>query len=177
MSRPPPCTSDPRGRHPVRISKLYRTHYRSLVRLAALLVRDEATAEQVVQDAFVAVHRGRPRPRDADQALSQLRRSVVSRSRSACWHRPATDSCGPEPWPTGAAAGRSPTTPLQCSAVLAALHRLPASQREALILRYYADLSEADTAAAMGISRSKVKDDTGRGMRVLRIVLDECYRA
>ncbi len=52
---------------------LYSTHYRSLVRLAALLLRDVATAEEVVQDSFVAMHDGWRRVRDPEKALSYLR--------------------------------------------------------------------------------------------------------
>ena len=69
------------------VTALYSTHYRSLVRLAALLVRDVATAEEVVQDSFVAMHGGWRRLRDSDKALSYLRQSVVNRSRSVLRHR------------------------------------------------------------------------------------------
>jgi RNA polymerase sigma factor (sigma-70 family) len=55
--------------------------------------------------------------------------------------------------------------------VIAALHRLPARQREALVLRYYADLSEAEIAEAMGISRGAVKSHASRGIAALRDVL------
>ncbi len=64
------------------VTALYSTHYRSLVRLAALLLRDVATAEEVVQDSFVAMHGSWRRLRDSDKALSYLRQSVVNRSRS-----------------------------------------------------------------------------------------------
>ena len=66
---------------------LYEAHYSSLLRLAALLVRDEATAEQIVQDSFVAAHTAWPRLRDNEQALSYLRRCVVNRARSVLRHR------------------------------------------------------------------------------------------
>jgi RNA polymerase sigma factor (sigma-70 family) len=55
--------------------------------------------------------------------------------------------------------------------VVSALRRLPLRQREALVLRYYLDLSEAQIASAMGISRGAVKSHTARGMSSLRIVL------
>ena len=61
---------------------------------------------------------------------------------------------------------------LERSAVIAALRGLPGRQREAIVLRYYADLSEAEIAAAMGISRGAVKSHTARGMAVLRAVLE-----
>jgi RNA polymerase sigma factor (sigma-70 family) len=61
---------------------------------------------------------------------------------------------------------------LERSAVIAALRTLPQRQREALVLKYYADLSEAQIASAMGISRGAVKSHTARGMASLRTVLE-----
>jgi RNA polymerase sigma factor (sigma-70 family) len=57
--------------------------------------------------------------------------------------------------------------------VLQALRRLPRRQREALVLRFYADLSEADMASAMGISRGTVKSTLARGLTALRKLLGE----
>jgi DNA-directed RNA polymerase specialized sigma24 family protein len=65
---------------------LYTAHYRSLVRLAALLLHDTAAAEDVVQDAFVAMHSSWRRLRDTDKALAYLRQAVVNRSRSRLRH-------------------------------------------------------------------------------------------
>src|SRR5215471_17132926 len=69
------------------VTELYSLHYRALVRLAALLVRDTPTAEEVVQDSFVAMHGGWQRLRDAEKALAYLRQAVVNRSRSVLRHR------------------------------------------------------------------------------------------
>src|ERR1700719_4979043 len=69
------------------VTELYSMHYRALVRLAALLVRDTQTAEEVVQDAFVAMHGGWQRLGDAENALAYLRQAVVNRSRSVLRHR------------------------------------------------------------------------------------------
>jgi RNA polymerase sigma factor (sigma-70 family) len=57
--------------------------------------------------------------------------------------------------------------------VVAALQGLTARQREAIVLRYYADLSEAEIATAMGISRGAVKSHTARGMAALRAALEQ----
>ena len=57
--------------------------------------------------------------------------------------------------------------------MVTALRTLPARQREALVLRYYGDLSEAQIAAAMGISRGAVKSHTARAMSSLRTVLEQ----
>jgi RNA polymerase sigma-70 factor (sigma-E family) len=155
------------------VTALYSTHYRSLVRLAALLLRDVSTAEEVVQDSFVAMHGGWRRLRDSDKALSYLRQSVVNRSRSVLRHRIVVDRNAPKPAPDMPSAEQGAITLLERSAVVTALRTLPARQREALVLRYYGDLSEAQIAAAMGISRGAVKSHTARAMSSLRTVLEQ----
>jgi RNA polymerase sigma-70 factor (sigma-E family) len=155
------------------VTELYGLHYQSLVRLSALLVRDVTTAEEVVQDAFVAMHGAWRRLRDTDKALSYLRQSVVNRSRSVLRHRAVIDKYAPKPTPDAPSAEQGAITQLERSAVIAALRSLPDRQREALVLRYYADLSEAQIALAMGISRGAVKSHTARAMSALRTVLEQ----
>jgi RNA polymerase sigma-70 factor (sigma-E family) len=154
------------------VTVLYSTHYRSLVRLAALLLRDVATAEEVVQDSFVAMHDGWRRLRDNEKALSYLRQSVVNRSRSVLRHRVVVDRNAPKPPPDMPSAEQGAITLLERSAVVTALRTLPTRQREALVLRFYGDLSEAQIAAAMGISKGAVKSHTARAMASLRSVLE-----
>src|SRR5437763_12784784 len=154
------------------VTLIYSEHYRSLVRLAALLVRDVATAEEVVQDSFVAMHGAWRRLRDSDKALSYLRQSVVNRSRSVLRHRVVVGRNAPKPAPDMPSAEQGAISLLERSAVIAALRTLPPRQREALVLKYYADLSEAQIATAMGISRGAVKSHTARAMTSLRAVLE-----
>ena len=154
------------------VTELYTTHYRSLVRLAALLVRDIGTAEEVVQDSFVAMHGGWRRLRDSEKALSYLRQSVVNRSRSVLRHRVVVDRNAPKPPPDMPSAEHGAIALLERSAVIAALSTLPARQREALVLRFYGDMSEAQIAAAMQISRGAVKSHTASAMTALRAVLE-----
>jgi RNA polymerase sigma-70 factor (sigma-E family) len=154
------------------VTALYGTHYRALVRLAALLVRDTSTAEEVVQDSFIAMHAAWLRLRDTDKALSYLRQSVVNRSRSVLRHRVVMDKNAPKPPPDVPSAEQGALSELERTAVVSALRRLPQRQREALVLRFYADLSEAQIASAMGISRGAVKSHTARGMSSLRTVLE-----
>jgi RNA polymerase sigma-70 factor (sigma-E family) len=137
-----------------------------------LLVRDLATAEEVVQDSFVAMHANWRRLRDSDKALPYLRRCVVNRSRSVLRHRVIVDRNAPPALPDMPSAEQGAIALLERSAVIAALHRLPARQREALVLRYYAEFSEAQIASAMGISRGAVKVHTTRAMSALRGVLE-----
>ena len=150
------------------MGELYATHYRELVRLAALLVRDMATAEEVVQDSFVALHASWRKLRDSGKASAYLRRCVVNRSRSVLRHRAVTERNMLQPPPEMPSAEQGAMTLLERSAVVAALHGLPARQREALVLRYYGGLPEAEIACAMGISQGAVKSHVFRAMSALR---------
>jgi RNA polymerase sigma-70 factor (sigma-E family) len=155
------------------VTELYAAHYRSLVRLAALLLRDQATAEEVVQDSFVAMHSGWRRLRDTDQALGYLRRSVINGSRSVLRHRAVVGRVAvPPPPPDVPSAEQDAMTLLERSAMVAAVDGLPLRQREALVLRFYADMSPAQIASAMGISASAVKAHTARALSSLRSMLE-----
>jgi RNA polymerase sigma-70 factor (sigma-E family) len=155
------------------VTQLYSNHYRSLVRLAGLLVRDVQTAEEVVQDCFIAMHDGWHRLRDEDKALSYLKQAVVNRSRSVLRHRSVMDRNAPKPAPDMPSAEQGAIAQLERTEVIAALRALPDRQRQALVLRYYADLSEAQIADMMGISKGAVKSHTARGMSLLRAILDQ----
>jgi RNA polymerase sigma-70 factor (sigma-E family) len=154
------------------VTALYAAHYRSLVRLAYLLVRDQGMAEELVQDAFVAMHGAWGRLRDPDKALPYLRQSVVNRARSALRRRKIADKHAPAPMPDAPSAEHGAMGALEQRRVVDALRRLPVRQREAIVLRYYVDLSEAEIAEAMGISRGAVKSHTSRGMSTLRSSLE-----
>ena len=133
------------------VAALYGLHYPALVRLAALLIPDLATAEAIVQDAFAAVHgRWHVQP-DADAALAYLRWSVVHRSRSV-------------PPIGGPAAG----TDEPGSAVMSALRALSARQREVVVLRYFADLPDAEIASATGMSMAAVRNHAAQAMSSLQ---------
>lgn len=154
------------------VTMLYASHYRSLVRLAAMLVSDVGTAEEVVQDAFVAMHDGWRCLRDSDKALSYLRQAVVNRCRSVLRRRAVVERYAPPSRPAPSDPAASVIGELERSAVITALHRLPARQREALVLRYYADLSNDEIASAMGISSRTVRAHVRKGMAALRTVLE-----
>jgi len=155
------------------VAQLYSIHYQPLVRLATLLVRDVATAEEVVQDAFVAMRGGWQRLGDTEKALAYLRQAVVNRSRSVLRHRTAAGSNPQQALPdTPGAEGGAPGL-LEQDAARTALRGLPERQREAIVLRYYAGLSEGEIAAAMGISRGAVKSHTARGLSALGAALEQ----
>ena len=154
------------------VERLYAAHWRQLVRLSVLLVQDVGTAEEVVQDAFVALHGRWGRLRDPDKALAYLRQSVVNRSRSVLRHRAVVDRY------VGRGTGLGPDVGAADEEVLAharrgAVLQLPQRQREVVALRYYLDLSEAEIAEALGISRGAVKSHASRGLAALRPLLLE----
>lgn len=154
--------------------ELYLTHYQSLVRIATMLLRDGGAAEEVAQDAFVAMHTAWPRLRDSDKALAYLRQSVVNGSRSLIRHRGVAGRYVP-PAPVSAPAAEETAAAMfeRCD-VVTALRGLPTRQREVLVLRYYADLSEAEIAQIMRISRGAVKSHASRGIAALRVVSTVC---
>jgi RNA polymerase sigma-70 factor (sigma-E family) len=155
------------------VDQLYATHYRRLVRLSVLLVRDVETAEEVVQDSFVAMH-GRWRTlRDPDKGLAYLRQTVVNRSRSVLRHRGVQARHTPPVVPDRPGADDDALAAERREQVLDALRRLPDRQREVIALRYYLDLSEADIAATLGISRGAVKSHASRGAANLRTLLED----
>jgi RNA polymerase sigma-70 factor (sigma-E family) len=152
---------------------VYAAHYRPLVRLSTLLLHDQAAAEDVVQDAFVAMHSSWRRLRDPEKALAYLRQTVVNRSRSRLRHLKVADRHAPSLLPAEASSGTSSAEHsamgvLDREHVMGALRALPQRQREVLVLRYYGDLSEAEIADAMGISTGAVKSHASRGMAALR---------
>jgi RNA polymerase sigma-70 factor (sigma-E family) len=155
------------------VTEIYRDHYNQLVRLAVMLVHDVQTAEEVVQDAFEAMHLAWRRLRESEKALSYLRQAIVNKSRSVLRHRKVVEMHAPKPAPDEQSAEHAALTLIERSAVTSALRTLPVRQREAVVLRYYGDFSEADIATAMGISRGAVKSHTARAMAALKSVLEQ----
>ena len=153
------------------VAALYRLHYRFLVGLAVLLVQDNATAEGLVQDSFVAMHSAWRRLEDSDRALSYLHQAVVSRSRSVLRHHMAAGKIQPGLAPSRPAGACVTTKEPESSTLVPALWSLAPRQREVLVLRYYADLSEAQIASVMGISKGAVKSHAVRAMSSLRAEL------
>jgi RNA polymerase sigma-70 factor (sigma-E family) len=154
------------------VTEIYKAHYNQLVRLAVMLVHDVQTAEEVVQDAFEAMHMAERRLRDSEKSLSYLRQTIVNRSRSELRHRKVVETHAPKPAPDEQSAEHAALTLIERSAVTSALRGLPERQREAIVLRYYGDFSEADIAKAMGISKGAVKSHTARAIAALKSILE-----
>jgi RNA polymerase sigma-70 factor (sigma-E family) len=147
---------------------LYTAQWGPMVRLAALLLGSTAQAEEVVQEAFVGVYRKRSRLRGPDAAGAYLRRSVVNGCRSAQRHAAVEVRRRPPPPPAPGEPEDLVLERAEHSDVIAALRTLPTRQQEVLVLKYYLDASEADTASMLGVSRGSVKTHTSRGLAALR---------
>ena len=157
---------------PEQLSQLYAAHRLSLVRLAVLLVDDLPAAEDVVQDVFAGFVSAAPRLHDEDAALRYLRTAVVNRARSALRRRRTARAYSP-PHPVEP---DGPDTRAVLSEehreVLRALDTLPPRRREVLVLRYWSDLSEAEIADALGISRGSVKSTASRALAQLQQAME-----
>jgi len=151
------------------LAALYAAHYGSLVRLAALLLDDTAGCEDVVQDAYVRVH-GR-RMDDPDKALAYLRQTVVNLARSTLRRRLVARRLTPRPERTDVEDAAYAT--VERDALVQALRALPRREREAVVLRHVADLTEVQTANVMGCSVGSVKGYTSRGLARLGTHLKE----
>jgi RNA polymerase sigma-70 factor (sigma-E family) len=157
------------------VAVLHREQYRSLVRLASLLLGDVATSEEVVQDAFVRLQMRWGGLRDLDRAPAYLRSAVLNGARSQLRKRKVRVRYGERrsvvaiapAAEVGAMAGADHDR------VVEALRQLPDRQREALALRFYLDLSEAEMAAAMGVSAGSVKTHVHRGLAALGKLLGD----
>ncbi len=155
----------------VTFERLYQEMWRPMVRLAAGLV-DAAAAEDVVQDAFTALHGKIGDLRDPEAAAGYLRRSVVNCSRSVLRRRQTARKYlhalhDPDIEPADARLMLSD----EHRAVREALAALPDRQREVLTMRYLLGSSDEEIAAATGVSPVGVRSASSRGLATLRSTL------
>lgn len=148
------------------VAEMYREHYTPLVRTIALLVRDAAEAEDIVQEAHLRLYRSWDQIRDQAGAAGYLRSTAINLARSrlrAIIRGRARDS-----EPRQATAPDEAAIEAEASAsVIRALKALPRRQRECLVLRYYLDLSDREIAEALGVSMGAVKQHLHRGREKL----------
>jgi RNA polymerase sigma-70 factor (sigma-E family) len=152
--------------------QLFHTHRLVMVRLAVLLVDEQALAEDVVQDAFANLHAHWSRLHDHHAAVGYLRRSVINGARSALRRRRTARAYVPPHTPHEASAEAAALLAHEHREVLAAVLRLPHRQREVLVLRYWSDLGEAEISQTLGISRGAVKSTASRGLDAVARMLE-----
>jgi RNA polymerase sigma-70 factor (sigma-E family) len=167
VADPPVADPRPAAADEYTVASLYRSHAVRLIRTALLLVGDQASAEDVVQDAFLALHHGLARLNDPAKAGAYLRVSVVNGCRSVLRARRRARSGRivhePPVWSaeSAALAGEERRELLQ------AISALPRRQREVLVLRYYLNLTDQEIAADLGISRGTVVSTASRALAAL----------
>lgn len=152
------------------VSGLFRARYPEMVRLADLLGADDP--EDIAQEAFARLLKKHDRLRDPDAAVAYVRAIVCNLTRNRHRHlrvvRLRTPAARDEDSSEQAAILRE-----DHREVLAALAGLPPRRREAIVLRYWLDLSEREIAHAMGISPGTVKSNVSRGLAALAAALGE----
>jgi RNA polymerase sigma-70 factor (sigma-E family) len=164
---PPGDAGSPTGQ----VTALYQAYATGLVRLAMLMLADQQAAEDVVQDAFLGLYRRWGSLADQGKALTYVRSSVLNGCRTVL--RKRSRRLPPHLEPDAESAEAFAILGEEHREVLAALRRLPARQREAVVLRHCLGLSEDEAAQAMKISRGTVKSASSRGIASLAKILKE----
>ncbi|MEO7571982.1 MAG: sigma-70 family RNA polymerase sigma factor, partial [Acidimicrobiales bacterium] len=153
------------------LDRLFRTHATALLKLAVVLTGDRSLAEELVQEAFVRLHRSGSLPPPGSE-LAYLRRTVINLShghhrhlRVVRAHR--SDQPGPHPAAESDAVRRDGQR-----RVAAAIRVLPHRQRDCIVLRFYADLTDTEIADALQISAGSVKTHLHRARAALATTLE-----
>jgi RNA polymerase sigma factor (sigma-70 family) len=151
------------------MAELFQTRYLDMVRLAGLLGADDP--EDIAQEAFARLLTAGGRPRPDTDPTPYLRAIVCNLTRNRHRHlrvvRAKTPAAVDEPSTEHAAIVREDQ-----AEVIAALAALPVRRREAIVLRYWLDLSEREIAQTMGVSPGTVKSLVSRGMAALAQALE-----
>lgn len=157
------------------VAELFAQEGRSLVRLARLFCDDRNAAEDLVQEAFIRLHRSADTIRDRQRAPAFLRSIVLNLTRDH--NRRGLMSLRHQP------AGRTVEATQDVAedviadgddrVVIEALRLLPGRQRECLVLRFYAEMTQPEIAATVGISPNSVKTHCKRGLRSLELILED----
>jgi RNA polymerase sigma-70 factor (ECF subfamily) len=163
------------GQHREAIAACARTYQRVLGRLAMALVGSQADADEIVQETLLRAHRALPTYR----AEGSLKAWLCGIARHVCAHVLETRTRGAHLGDAlelaivpGDAAARDGFELRRVARVLrAALDQLKPSEREALVLRYVADLSHREIAVACGIDEAAARKRISRALARMRSVL------
>lgn len=150
--------------------QLFHGHFSAMTRLAAMLGADDP--EDVAQEAFVRLHRRTRTLRDPHAAAGYLRTTVVNLTRSRLRHLSVVRRHRPAAPQDVASAEHHAVRRESSRELVDALGRLSARHREALVLRYWLDLTETEMADAMQVSRGTVKSHVSRGLDALAALME-----
>jgi RNA polymerase sigma-70 factor (sigma-E family) len=160
------------GRDSAAFAEFAAARSAALFRAAYLMVGDHGLAEDLLQEALTKTYVAWPRLRDVANAEAYTRKAITTTAIS-WWRRKSWQAEKPrDDVPEGPARDRSADEDAAAFAerdwLWAELQKLPPRQRAAIVLRYYEDLTEAQTAAALGCSVGTVKSQVSTGLRRLR---------
>lgn len=151
-----------------RIAELYLRHAAHSVQLAFLLTGNRETAEDLVQDAFVRLFGRFHDIRNPASFDVYLRRTIVNLSRDR-FRRAGSERDYLAQHASGYSASTAPSSQIEDREIIRrALEALPHRQRAALVLRFFADLSEQQTAEVLQCSVSAVKSLVTRATGTMR---------
>jgi RNA polymerase sigma-70 factor (sigma-E family) len=139
----------------------------SLLRMAYVLTRNLADAEDLLQAALAKTYQAWDRIEDRNALDGYVRRAMVN-THISWWRRRRVEEYPTDEIPDRAVSDHAADSELS-DAVQRALDRLPSRMRAAVVLRYFEDMSEAEVAEALGISQGTVKSTVSRAVAKLRI--------
>lgn len=139
----------------------------SLLRMAFLLTRNQADAEDLVQAALAKTYQAWDRIADRNALDGYVRRAMVN-THISWWRRRRVEEYPTDDIPDRAVADHAGDSELS-DALQRALDRLPSRMRAAVVLRYFEDMSEAEVAQTLGVSQGTVKSTVSRAVAKLRI--------
>jgi len=151
------------------VAALYQASALSLIRMAYVMLDDLQGAEDVVQEAFYGLYRRWGRLKDADHAIFYVRAAVLNGCRSALRHRAVRRRvlAGQPDQRPAVSAEAVVIKGEEREEVIRGLGRLPHRQREALVLRFYLELSDEQIARVMDIRPSTVRSTVYRALEAL----------
>ena len=138
----------------------------ALLRTAYLMTGNRSDAEDLLQTALAKTYLSWDRIRDRESVDAYVRRIMIN-TRTSWWRKRKVDEYASETLPEHP--GRDATADADLhDALWKALAALPRKQRAMVVLRYYEDLSEAETAAIVGVTVGTVKSTVSRALAKLR---------
>jgi RNA polymerase sigma-70 factor (sigma-E family) len=157
-------------------ARFVQARWGQLVRTAYLLTGDRGRAEDLVQTTLVKVHRRWGHIASAESPYAYTRAALANESASWWRRRRVAETLGDVPVHADRAPGDAYAAYDTRDEIARAVLELPPRMRAVVVLRYFDDLSEADTAAALGMSLGSVKSQASRGLDRLRSVLEPTAR-
>jgi RNA polymerase sigma-70 factor (sigma-E family) len=140
----------------------------ALFRTAYVMVGDHGLAQDLVQEALTKTYVAWPRLREVHKAEAYTRKAITT-TYISWWRRKAWSAERPrDDVPDGSDARGRDGDVVDRAWLWSELQALPPRQRAAIVLRYYEDLSEAQTAEAMGCAVGTVKSQVAQGLKRLR---------